>query len=94
VRAPQTHFEQIRVAVVKKIAKQFSVKEEIEEPMSENTVAPQNAEPAHQHWRGLAQQIQKETDSQKLIALVQQLIAKYDEEEELREQRRSSTSNL
>jgi len=32
-------------------------------------------------WRELAQRIQKETDSQKMIELVQQLINKFDEEE-------------
>jgi hypothetical protein len=31
-------------------------------------------------WRGLAQMVQQETDSHKMIHLVQQLIAKYDEE--------------
>jgi hypothetical protein len=31
-------------------------------------------------WRDLARQIQEETDSTKLISLVQQLIAKFDEQ--------------
>jgi hypothetical protein len=31
-------------------------------------------------WRDLAQQIQQETDSSKIVNLVQQLIAKFDEE--------------
>jgi hypothetical protein len=32
------------------------------------------------HWRDLAQQIQQETDSSKIVNLVQQLIAKFDEQ--------------
>jgi hypothetical protein len=31
-------------------------------------------------WRDLAQQIQQETDSSKIVNLVQQLIAKFDEQ--------------
>ena len=33
----------------------------------------------HEDWRQLARQIQEEKDPQKVIALVQQLIAKFDE---------------
>jgi hypothetical protein len=89
VRTPQTHFEQIPVAVVKQIAEPLSVKEEIEKPMRES----EGSTPGSTHWQGLAQQIQKETDPQKMIHLVQQLIARYDEEE-LRKQRVSGTSNV
>jgi len=91
VRTPQTHFEQIPVAVVKQIAEPLSVKEEIDEPMSESVGSSPGS--THEHWQGLAQQIQKETDPQKIIHLVQQLIARYDEEE-LRKQRVSGTSNV
>jgi len=39
---------------------------------------PQEEKPSE--WRDLAQQVQRETDSDKMIHLVQRLIQKYDEE--------------
>jgi hypothetical protein len=71
----ETHFEQIPVAVVKKM-----VEENLATQMSEAQV-PDDCAPARQGWRELAQQVQAETDPQKMLALVQQLITNLDEEQ-------------
>jgi len=39
-----------------------------------------DGEPRNEDWRELALRVQQETDPQKMIELVQQLVAKYDEE--------------
>jgi hypothetical protein len=69
----KTHFEQIPVATVKKIAYEFPVSE-----IADHTpdVDVSNAE----RWREVALRVQGETDSEKLLELVQELIEKYDEE--------------
>ena len=58
------HFEQIPVAVVKKIVEGLPP----EERESEKT------------WRDLAREVQKETDANKMIPLVERLIEKFGEE--------------
>jgi hypothetical protein len=60
------HFEQIPVAVVKKIVE--GLPQEVEERESEKT------------WRDLAREVQKETDANKMIPLVERLIEKFGEE--------------
>lgn len=76
---PQTNFEQIPVEVVKRIADPLIVNEETENPVSENASIQAPSSAPKEEWRGLAEQIQGETDSDKMLDLVQQLIAKYDE---------------
>jgi ribonuclease HI len=60
----KTHFEQIPVAAVKKIVEGL----------------PQEEKESENGWRDLAQQVQVETDSNKMVKLVEQLIQKFDEE--------------
>jgi hypothetical protein len=48
--------------------------------------------PATADWRELAQRIQKETDSEKMIELVQALIDKFDEEKGQKNLPRSADS--
>jgi hypothetical protein len=79
---PRTHFDQIPVARVKEIAEPLldsdsSENDEVSVPQPHN-----GSNPAHDGWRAMAQQIQKETDTTKLIELVQQLIARFDEQEQ------------
>jgi hypothetical protein len=64
VRTSKTYFEQIPVEMVKKIAKQF----------------PENGVSTPQDWRELAEQVQQETDPNRTIGLVQQLITQLEEE--------------
>ena len=40
----------------------------------------ENGETMQEDWRDLARQIQEETDTHKLVSLVQELIGKFDEE--------------
>lgn len=69
----KTHFEQIPVATVKKIAHEFLVSE------MGNRVPDAEVSPA-EGWREVAQRVQGEPDSGKILGLVQELIKKYDEE--------------
>ena len=58
------YFETIPVATVKKIVGRL----------------PREQEEKPSEWRALAQQVQRETDGDKMIHLVQRLIEKFDEE--------------
>ena len=69
----KTHFEQIPVATVKKIAYEFPVSE-IADRMPDVDVS------TAVDWREVALRIQGETDSEKVLELAQELIEKYDEE--------------
>ena len=69
----KTHFEQIPVATVKKIAHEFPVSE-IADRMPDVDVS------TFEDWREVALRIQGETDSEKVLELAQELIEKYDEE--------------
>jgi hypothetical protein len=59
----QTHFEQIPVETVKKIAQPLHT----------------THEPAEEDWRDLARQASIEEDPEKLLDLLQQVIETYDE---------------
>jgi hypothetical protein len=72
VNAPKTHFEQISVQRVKKMMEQL--------PPQAESVIPTAAGAPPEDWRELARRAQLETDSNKMIHLVQQLIARFDEE--------------
>jgi len=76
-----THFKQIPVARVKQIAKPLPPNDESEHDGA-TVPRPNDGSPAQDGWRGMAHQIQKETDTSKVIELVQQLISKFDEEEQ------------
>jgi len=69
----ETHFEQIPVATVKKIAAEFS-ESEIGDRMPDGDVS------TPEDWREVARRVQGEPDSGKMIELVQELIEKYDDE--------------
>jgi hypothetical protein len=72
METPITHFEQIPVATVKKIAHEFSANSETGDPRRDGDIS------TPEDWRKVAQQVQAETDSNKLIDLVQELIEKLD----------------
>jgi hypothetical protein len=71
MRAAKTHFEQIPVETVKRIANE----------LHETGVVPVQDEitPAQEQWRKLARQIQQERDSTKMTKLVHQLLTELDE---------------
>jgi hypothetical protein len=69
----KTHFEQILVATVKKMAYEFPVSE-IGDRMPDVNVSTSG------DWHEVAQRVRGETDSEKVLELVQELIEKYDEE--------------
>jgi len=70
MRASKTHFEQIPVETVRKIAKEFHGNGEIQD--LDEFVRPQ------ERWRLVAEQVQQEQDAAKLTALVQQLLDEFD----------------
>jgi hypothetical protein len=75
--ASKTHFEQIPVVTVKKIAKDLPSAIEINDVTGErqNEVRPQP-----ERWREMAQKIRVEYDPQRMTKLVEELIAAFDEE--------------
>ncbi len=68
----KTHFEQIPVSTAKKIAEEFSGNKTADR-------APEAGVSPSEDWREIAKRVQAETDSGKMIELVQKLIEKYDE---------------
>ena len=102
MQTSKRNFEQIPVAVVKKIAELFPVaRKTVDGPLSIETPAEETGSPrpaggalqnktdglsTHEDWRDIAQRVQVETDSHKMVQLVQQLIEKL-EEEKLRKNR-------
>jgi hypothetical protein len=75
------YFDVIPVATVKKIAERLP--EEEKQRLEEKERAPD--------WRALAQQVQRETDGDKMIHLVQRLIEKFDEEKLLKAAQRAAS---
>jgi len=65
---PKTYFEQVPVEMVKKIAQIAPVE-------TQDGTSPQD------RWRDVAQKVQREQDPKRMIQLVEQLIATFDEEE-------------
>jgi hypothetical protein len=70
MRASKTHFEQIPVATVKKIAKE----------LPKSSVMPDEITLPQENWRELAKQVQQEQDPKRMTELVTQLLAEFDEE--------------
>jgi hypothetical protein len=76
--APNTHFEQIPVETVKKIAQELPAATEIDD-VTDKKKDEIMLEP--RRWREMAQKVQLENDPQKMMKLVEDLIAAFDEEE-------------
>lgn len=102
MQTSKRNFEQIPVAVVKRIAQLFPLARKTGDgPLGLETPAQENGRPlpaggalqnktdglsTHEGWRDIAQRVQVETDSQKMVQLVQQLIEKLEEEKTAKEQ--------
>jgi hypothetical protein len=71
MRMPKTHFEQIPVETVKKIAKEL--------PESSTVPRLDEITPPQEHWQELAKQVQAEQDPNRLTELVTQLLVAFDE---------------
>jgi hypothetical protein len=80
MQASKTHFEQIPVETVKKIAKEISDNNAFGNGTAGVEAQDEVASP-QQRWREVAQEVQQEKDPKRMIGLVQQLIAKLDEEQ-------------
>jgi DNA-directed RNA polymerase subunit F len=78
MKASNTHFEQIPVETVKKIAEELPHAIEIDDVTTETQV---EVAPQQKRWREMAQKVQVENDPQRIVKLVEELIAAFDEEE-------------
>jgi hypothetical protein len=83
MKASNTHFEQIPVEKVRKIAKEFANNNAIAND-EVTTETPDAVAPQQKRLREMAQKVQVEKDPQKMIKLVEQLISAFDEEQRLR----------
>jgi hypothetical protein len=79
MRTSKTHFEQIPVATVKKIAQNLPRNNAIETDGVDVEVR-REIPAAEEGWRQLAQRIQQEIDPNKMVGLVEQLIVTFDNE--------------
>jgi len=79
MRKTQKHFERIPVEIVKKIANEIPGNSAIEAE-SATIETRDEATSVHGNWRDLAQRVQTEQDSKKLLELVEELIASIDKE--------------
>lgn len=70
MRASKTHFEQIPVETVKKIAKEL--------PDTSAGQAQDEITPLQEHWKEVAKQVQQEHDPKRMTELVTQLLAEFD----------------
>ena len=89
MKALNTHFEQIPVETVKKIAEELPIAIEIDD-VTTDTKDEITLEP--KRWREVARKVQAENDPQKMMKLVEDLIAAFDEEE-LRKPAKSSSND-
>ena len=87
MQTSKTYFEQIPVETVKQIANVDVYNEEIK-----TKDVPVGGKTINSDWRTLAEKVQRETDHGKMIGLVQNLIAKLEEDEI--EKRRPSQVDL
>ena len=71
MRASKTHFEQIPVETVKKIAKEL--------PETSGVQLLDEVRPPQEPWRELAKQVQEEQDPKRMSELVTQLLVAFDE---------------
>jgi hypothetical protein len=79
MRTLKTHFEQVPVEIVKKIAEPFAEDEEVETDGT-SVELPHDALAAEQDWREVARRIQVETDPYKMMEMAERLLEKFDEE--------------
>jgi hypothetical protein len=79
MRTSKIHFERIPVATVKKIAKDIPG-DDVFENNGGNVELQREVTTAQEDWRQLAQRVQDETDPNKMIGLVEQLIVTFDNE--------------
>jgi hypothetical protein len=73
MRASKTHFEQVSVETVKKIAKEFRETSAVQ--------ALDEITPPQERWRLVAEQVQQEQDPKRLTELVEQLLEEFDEKD-------------
>jgi len=76
----KTHFEQIPVEIVKRIAKEIPAYDAFPNE-SESIESQGEATSVQDDWREMAQRVQKEQDPNRMIGLVQQLIERFDKEQ-------------
>jgi hypothetical protein len=76
----KTHFEQIPVETVKKIAKDLPQNEAIERDSVDDGMQ-REVTATQEDWRRLAQRVQQESDRTRMIALVEQLIVTFDKDD-------------
>jgi hypothetical protein len=80
MRTPKTHFEQIPVETVKKIATVFPKNNAIESD-TVGSETQHGVTATQEDWRQLAHRVQREQDPNRMIGLVEKLIATFDEEQ-------------
>lgn len=78
--ASRTFFEQIPVETVKKIAKGFPEQNAIGSD-GRNMEMPDEVKSPRESWREVAQKVQHGQDPNRMIELVEQLVAALDEEQ-------------
>jgi hypothetical protein len=81
MRAAKTHFEQIPVDTVMKIATRLPDNDLAEDSIVNIETRDEVSSPPQEGWRAVAQQIQQERDPKTVSVLVQKLIAELDEVE-------------
>ncbi len=86
MRASRTHFEQIPVETVKKIAKDI-LETGVEQAQDE--IAP-----TQERWKEIAKQVQQEQDPNRFSELVTQLLREFDERELLKASGSVETNTL
>jgi hypothetical protein len=84
------HFEQIPVKMVKMIARELP-REDASGDDRVSVASQKAATPPHERWREVAKKIKEEQDPNNMIALVQQLITSFDEEQQVRPRGSTST---
>jgi hypothetical protein len=80
MKAWKTHFEQIPVETVKRIAKELPEKA-IGKEEGTSIETREEGRSSQQPWREVAKKVQEEQDPQRMIELVQELIVKLDAEQ-------------
>lgn len=88
----KTHFEQISVETVKKIANEFPAADEIESENG-NDARQEDLTTEYRDWRELARRAEQERDPARLVVLVQKLNALLDEETRRKSSPGSERSN-
>jgi len=77
--ASKTSFEQIPIATVKRIAKEFPGENAIGST-GDNTEMPDEVRSSSESWLEVAEKVQRERDPRRMTELVEQLIATLDQE--------------